>query len=142
MVAILVAGPALGADLASCRAVKGATARLNCYDGLPIPRAVGEDTSNDPAPFWTLTGQGMMTTRPFKAEPGWELQWGADGSLGVIVRTVPDGERVAHGMSSGTGRTYVGTGGTFTIEIDGLGDGPWTLRGSRAAAMNRADRFD
>ena len=69
-----------------------------------------------------------MTTRPFKADPGWELQWNANGSLGVIVRTALDGERVAHGMSSGTGRTYVGEGGTFTIVIDGLGDGPWTLR--------------
>jgi hypothetical protein len=131
VVAILVAGPALGADLASCRAVKGATARLNCYDGLPIPPAIGQDTSNDPAPFWTLTGQGTMTTRPFNAEDGWELQWDAKGSFGVMVKTAPDGGLVTAATSNGAGRTYVGDGGTFTIEVLPDGNGSWALRAVR-----------
>jgi hypothetical protein len=120
LVAIWIAGPVLGADLSSCRAIKGAPARLNCYDAIRITPPAEKSPSPEKA-IAQWSGNGMTTTRPFHVDGPWELQWSASGFFQAFLkRAGGDDEIVANQVEAGSGSSYVADGGDYSLTVNAM----------------------
>jgi hypothetical protein len=76
-----------------------------------------------------LAANGQRNTRPFTVRDRWELRWDLQGQmLGIMIRDGA-GKFVATGGQQdkpGQGTSYQPKGGTYYLEIVGMGD--WTVR--------------
>lgn len=91
--------------------------------GLSGPALAAEETV-----VFEIVGNGQRNTRPFMVKDRWELRWDLRGqTLGITIRD-PDGKFVAAGGQQdkqGQGASYQPKGGSYFLEITGVGD--WTI---------------
>jgi hypothetical protein len=75
-----------------------------------------------------VSGNGSRNLRPFTVKDHWEIRWDSKGpALNISVRQ-NDGELVQGGGSQrepGKGATYQPKGGTYFLDVMGMGD--WTI---------------
>lgn len=70
-------------------------------------------------------GSGASNTRPFTVEPGWEIQWDANGDIFQLFLNDMDGNPIgvpANQMGPGQGASYQAQGGTYYLQVNALGE--------------------
>lgn len=75
-----------------------------------------------------VSANGSRNLRPFTVKDRWEIRWRASGSVLTITVRHPDGKLAAVGGSAdkpGTGSSYQPKGGTYFLDVMGIGD--WTV---------------
>ena len=75
------------------------------------------------------SGNGMKTTRPFKTDGSWEVQWDASGQVFQIYLYDKSGEMVgilANQQGSGTGSSYQPKEGEYYLKVNAMGS--WNIK--------------
>lgn len=75
-----------------------------------------------------LSANGSRNTRPFIVKDRWELRWKLNGEIIGIMIKHADGKYFATGGEQnkpGEGSSFQPKGGTFYLDITGMGD--WTV---------------
>ena len=75
-----------------------------------------------------LAANGQRNTRPFTVRDRWEVRWDLRGEMVTVMIRDPDGKFVTAGGQQekpGRGASYQPKGGTYYLDITGMGD--WTV---------------
>ena len=106
----------LAPDVASCRPIKDAAARLKCFDALSA-----EATKDVGKAIADWSGSGMTTTRPFHADGPFEIEWDASGFFQTMLDRVGGGETIiANQIEGGPGSSYVPEGGDYYLKVSAM----------------------
>jgi len=87
------------------------------------------ETKSDDTSIINLTGSGKKSTRPFKVEGPWELNWDAQGGYFAVVIYKANGSRVklaAYRRGPGKGSSYQPQGGHYYLDIKASGN--WQVK--------------
>ena len=79
-----------------------------------------------------FTGNGTQSTRPFRVDGPWEIQWDAKGDLFQVYLYTATGDLVdvaANQLGAGAGTSYQPRAGTYYFQVNGMGT--WTVRVER-----------
>lgn len=102
--------------------VKGVSQGLALAATLLITGAlVGQEDGRVVASF---SGSGGTNTRPFTVQPGWEIQWDADGSVFQLYLHSGDGDMLgvpANQQGPGEGKSYQPEGGEYYLQVNAVG---------------------
>src|SRR6056297_845769 len=77
----------------------------------------------------TYSGSGGQTTRPFKVDDEWEIQWDAEGMIFQLYLYNENGRMLgvpANQQGEGSGSSYKAQGGEYYLKVNGTGD--WTIK--------------
>lgn len=123
--------------LAECVHIEEGERRLACYDRIARREAPAPAPQQAPAgDLAQWSGNGMTTTRPFRADGPWELKWEASGNIFQVFlyragevhgQAMPN--IVANQMGSGPGSSYVPRGGEYYLVVNAMGR--WNMRATR-----------
>ena len=120
--------------LIEIRSIDNDIERLQEYDKLVDSLNIVDDMKTDETKSTNKmivkhSGSGMKTTRPFKTEGPWEIQWNAQGDIFQIYLYNESGNLVdvaANQMGAGEGSFYSPKKGSFYIEVNAMGK--WELK--------------
>ena len=91
--------------------------------GLTSPAPAAEETV-----VLEVAANGQRNTRPFTVKDRWEIRWDLRGDMVTVMIRDPEGKFVSAGGQQdkpGQGASYQPKGGTYYLEIIGMGD--WTV---------------
>ncbi len=116
-------------QVSTCAKINVDAARLLCFDKLSkeILRQGVEDRV-----LYTWSGKGNQTTRPFRLDGAWELQWDSDtdGNFQVFLYS-DDGEMeniIANQLGVGSGSAYNPKPGRYYLSVNATGSGTWRMQ--------------
>lgn len=116
----------LAGQISACRNLRDDEARLRCYDQL-APQG-GPRSSNGDNVLFQWSGTGMTTTRPFRVETPWELQWESSNLIQIYLyregSDLPD--IAANQVGAGKGSSYQPQPGEYYMKVNALG--AWKVR--------------